>query len=541
MNLSISKQAVERVARFFEKAARPKGVFILATILSIVSIIFCYIKGYIVIYGDAESHLNIAKRVIHSITPGFAQLGGIWLPLPHVLMLPFIWSDVLWKTGLAGSIVSGLSFVVSAVFIYKTAFFLFKNRIASFAAALVFMLNPNVLYLQATPMTELVLICFFVLSSYFFIKFLFNEKQTLSLIQAAFFGFCAVLTRYDGWFLVAVEAGIIALYFLPWQKLREGVRVFWKGIEWKKIEGNVVLFATLAFLGIVLWLGWDWLILGDPLYFTTSQFSAASQQQEWLSRGMLPAYHNAWMSFLYYFVTAMSNAGVVLYFAALIGIFHYLGNKHFKHRFFVILLLLSPFIFNVVTLFLGQSVIFIPHLTPLDWDHSIFNVRYGVMAVPLVALLFGYLFFVSKAGGKLLLGGLFLFQFALYGVGYSQVISFEDGWRGLSSQQATLPDAQYWFARNYDYGLVLMDDFAKTISITRTPVKMQNMIYIGNKPYWEESLVEPQKYARWIIMQKDDTVWSNVLGRPEVEDRLYAYFNKVYTSDEILIFRRIDN
>jgi hypothetical protein len=67
---------------------------------------------------------------------------------------------------------------------------------------------------------------------------------------------------------------------------------------------------------------------------------------------------------------------------------------------------------------------------------------------------------------------------------------------------------------------------------------MESMIYIGNKPYWEESLREPEKYATWIVMQQDDAVWKNLWEKPEMQGRLYKYFEKVYTSPETLIFRK---
>jgi len=142
-------------------------VALLAFIFSWSAIIWSFLNDTIVSYGDAESHLNIAKRVVSSITPGFAQLGGIWLPLPHIMMLPFIWIDVLWQTGLAGSIVSSFCYIVSAVFIFKTTGLLTRNRWAGLFASLVFMLNPNILYMQTTPMTEMSLIMYFVLSIYF--------------------------------------------------------------------------------------------------------------------------------------------------------------------------------------------------------------------------------------------------------------------------------------------------------------------------------------------------------------------------------------
>src|SRR3954454_20251628 len=47
-------------------------------------------NGYILYYGDAESHLGTARRIIDSRTPGYDQIGSPWLPLPHLLMLPFV-------------------------------------------------------------------------------------------------------------------------------------------------------------------------------------------------------------------------------------------------------------------------------------------------------------------------------------------------------------------------------------------------------------------------------------------------------------------
>ena len=40
-------------------------------------------------YGDAIAHLHIARRVFDSHRPGLSQLGSVWLPLPHLLMIPF--------------------------------------------------------------------------------------------------------------------------------------------------------------------------------------------------------------------------------------------------------------------------------------------------------------------------------------------------------------------------------------------------------------------------------------------------------------------
>ncbi len=530
----------EPIQRFFGSAW---FVASLAVILAVVATYWSYVHGYIVSYGDAESHLNISKRVVNSLTPGFAQLGGIWLPIPHLMMVPFVLFDRLWRTGLAGSIVSGISFVISSVYLYKLTKFITGRPSAGIIAALVFMLNPNILYLQTTPMTELPLIAFFILSSYYFIRFILSQYEYNYLILAAVFGFCATLSRYDGWFLVLIEGAVLAAMYLPYRKFPtsfSGITKYWSMRNFEKMQGHVLLFGTVAFFGILIWLSWDFLILGDPLYFTHSQFSAKSQQQSWLARGELPSYHNLLQSLNYYLVTSMSNIGVIMFALAVAGVVVYAADKKLRHKWYIMAILIVPFIFNVVTLYLGQSVIFIPHITPGSFEWNLFNVRYGVVMVPLAAFIIGYLFYKSRAAAKVLFAICIVLQLGLYGIGYSKVVTFEDGTVGLSSATAKIPDAQFWIRDNYDSGLVLVDDFARTLSIVRTSIPMQNVIYVGNKPYWEESLVTPEKYATWIIMQKDDEVWRNLLDKPGMEDHLYTYFQKVYTSPEILVFKRND-
>ncbi len=526
MNLSLSfrRSTIDSVKHKVLHWPYDKITVIIAALCSIAATTYFFLNDKIIAYGDAESHLNISKRVVAGLTPGFAQLGGIWLPLPHLMMLPFVYFDVLWRTGLAGSIVSGFCFIVAALFIYKTILFLTNSRLASFAGALIFICNPNVLYMQTTPMTELPLIMFFVLSGYFFIKFISHENELLSLILAGFFGFCASLTRYDGWFLVFIEALIIFVKFFPYKK------------KWQDVEGRVLLFSTLAFFGILIWFIWGFIILGDPLYFTHSQFSAKSQQASWLSKGELPGYHNILMSIAYYLITAMSNSGVVVFAIATFALAYFVIDTRFKYRWLIVPILLVPIIFNVITLYLGQSVIFIPSLTPVGYEWRLFNVRYGIMMVPIVALLFGYFIYRIEVVTKIIVISLCLIQALLFISGYSKIITLEDGVVGLSHAKRT--DAEFWMTKNYDHGLVLIDDYARTMSIIRSGIPMQNVIYIGTKPYWEDSLKQPEKYATWIVMQKDDVVWRTLYDDKAMQARLYKYFKKTYTSNEILIFKR---
>lgn len=524
---------IKWIPRLTARVSPERWVILLASLAAILATTYSLQHGYIIAYGDAESHLNIAKRVVDSLTPGFAQLGGIWLPLPHLLLMPFVYFDFFWRTGLAGSIVSGAAFIISSVYIYKLANAVTKSAGAAFLAAVIFIANPNILYLQSTSMTELPLIMFSILSSYFFIRFLLDDTKLLMLIAAAAFGFCASLSRYDGWALVLMEAGVLFLFYLPFPLDLGALRE-----RWRQLEGRLILFATLAFFGIILWLLWDFLILGDPLYFTHSQFSANSQQMGWLAKGQLPAYNRPLVALLYYSTTSMEISGTLIAGIALAGMLLFASDKKQRYRGFILLILLVPFIFNVLTLVLGQSIIFLPGITPATFEWTLFNARYGVMMVSVISLFAGYLFSRSRVFGRTLIVGLLFLQCALFFIGFTPVLAWQDGVSGLSSLTGKLPDAQYWLVKNYDYGLVLMDDYKRTLSIIKSPIPMQNVIYIGNKPYWEESLAAPEKYARWIIIQRDDELWNRIYGVPALNGRLYKYFSKAYTSDEILIFQR---
>jgi hypothetical protein len=57
----------------------------------------------LLLYGDAVAHLHIARRIFDSLNPGFRQLGSVWLPLPHLLLLPFVQKMSWWQTGMAGA------------------------------------------------------------------------------------------------------------------------------------------------------------------------------------------------------------------------------------------------------------------------------------------------------------------------------------------------------------------------------------------------------------------------------------------------------
>ena len=51
--------------------------------------------GLVLSHYDAKAHLVVARRVIDSLTPGWQQIGAVWLPLPHLIQLLPTQIDVL--------------------------------------------------------------------------------------------------------------------------------------------------------------------------------------------------------------------------------------------------------------------------------------------------------------------------------------------------------------------------------------------------------------------------------------------------------------
>jgi len=56
---------------------------------------------------DARGHLVVARRIFDSITPGWQQIGAVWLPLPHLLNAVPVQLDAFYRTGASAIATSG--------------------------------------------------------------------------------------------------------------------------------------------------------------------------------------------------------------------------------------------------------------------------------------------------------------------------------------------------------------------------------------------------------------------------------------------------
>jgi len=122
--------------------------------LGVAAAIHYHQLGLTLSHYDARGHLIVARRIIDSITPGWQQIGAVWLPLPHLLNMLPVQVDAFYRSGASAVAISVLSFVIATAAIAWLVQLLTDSKPAALAATAVFALNPNVVYLQATPMTE---------------------------------------------------------------------------------------------------------------------------------------------------------------------------------------------------------------------------------------------------------------------------------------------------------------------------------------------------------------------------------------------------
>jgi hypothetical protein len=314
-----------------------------------------YTTGATLYWGDAEAHLDIARRVVDSRTPGWGQIGTTWLPLPHLLMLPLVRNDWLWRTGLAGGISSGFCMALAATFLFAAMRRVFGGALSGATGAAVFLLNPNTLYLGSIPMTEAVFFAALFALLYFTIRFAETQGRG-ALAGASLAALAGALTRYEAWFLLPFAAAYITL--------RGGSR------RWSA----AALFCAISGAGPLLWLVHNWWYFTDPLYFYRGPWSALAIQ------GKLPYPGKGdWgLATRYYFEAGRYIAGMPGMLAGAAGLAVALAKKAFWPA---ALLALSP-VFYIWGIHSTGNPIFVPDLEPHGW----YNTRYALSLLPMIAL-----------------------------------------------------------------------------------------------------------------------------------------------------------
>lgn len=187
----------------------------LATLLGVVAVCWYTTSLLTLAHYDAKAHLVVSRRILDSLTPGWQQIGAVWLPLPHVINMLPVQIDLLYRTGGFAIAMSVLSHALATASITATVLLLTASRAGAVLAATLYATNPNVLYLQSTPMTEPMLFGLATLQVYLFTRWVLSGKLTTP-TAVGWVTVLACLTRYDAWAITG--AGLVASAYAWWRR-----------------------------------------------------------------------------------------------------------------------------------------------------------------------------------------------------------------------------------------------------------------------------------------------------------------------------------
>jgi hypothetical protein len=338
------------------------AAFLLLLAAGLASALWCWRQGYTLYDSDAEMHLNIAHRLLDSLTSGPEESGTGWLPLPHVLIAPLAAVESWWRSGLAGALPSALYFAIAGSFLFASAQRLFDSTAAGWAAALIFAVNPNALYLAAVPMTEM-LFTAEVACVLWAVLWYRDWRCVWAVLLLGALSSAVSLTRYEGWLLIPFIA------FAVWLFARR--------------PAHILLFGVLAAVGPSAWLLYNQYHYNNALEFYNGSNSSIALHQSSVATGGSPAYHNWSASVQYYAEAARLVSGTALVVAgaagALMALFYRTSARP-------VLLLLVPPVFFILSLHAGGADLYVPTL----WPHTVHNIRYGFA---------GFVFAASASSG----------------------------------------------------------------------------------------------------------------------------------------------
>lgn len=542
--VTITKGKKLSLVKYFEKVDEKnltRYVILLTIIIGLIAQIYSYYNELIFCpnFGDPASRLDSSRRFYDSITPGiWNQIGTVWLPAHMILLLPFTKISFLWQTGIAGSIVGFISYFIGSFLIFKIIYRITKDRFSSLLGWLIYALNPNILYLQTTAMSETVFFMFLIITFYY-LQMLADEGERMDVVKASFFMMGAVATRYEGW-VVMIFTSILIFY------------VYFKKRHKPLLYALTFSSTSIAFIGF--WLYHNWSRYGDPLEFQRGKYSLLHHANAFLAANLLPTKGNLWLSTDFYTKAVILNSGWLILLIFIIGFILYAFYNRLDLRtiFPYALLILYPF--SIYSLYEGQNVIMLPNTEPSGFVHS----RYGLSLMPAIAIFGGcaykYLkdteFFRRIKNGKNILIYSFciiiLLQLLLWSADFPKnIASLAELDYGSRQMYFKIKGVSEYLKENYDGGNILLDEVIIRL-LPSCGVPYRERIFPNTWQLGEKALKEPSKYVKWIIIDTEATKEKrNALHFDEVYDKIknnsdfLNNYKMVYVKEGVEVFKRL--
>ena len=510
----------------------PKLLAALGLTAGTAAALFYHQQGLTLSHYDAKAHLVVARRVLDSLTPEYSQIGAVWLPLPHVINLLPVQIDWFYRTGASAVAISVLSFALTCYAIACLVLRVTGSRVGAAAAVALIALDPNVLYLQSTPMTEPLLLGLMLFS----IALVFDwvEARERDRVQAktglpaglsaearsakvearqpnrvrtkAGWGLIfACLTRYEAWLVTASVLALAAIAL--WRRGLSPVTAL-------KETADLAIFPVLA---IVLFFFHSWFTTGA--WFVTGGFYVPDN----VAHGNP---YKAVMAVMYGMRMLIGRPVVLM---AIAGVLWVLvrGLARREHAASLVLLSLVAF------MALPSYAFFQGHP---------FRMRY--MVAPAV----GASVFVGIVLG--LLRGR-----ARYGAAVALALWLAVNAKPLDAQAPMVQEAQWdvpfsrgrknvtdCLMREYHGELILasMGSLAHYMQeLSQEGINIRNFVHEGNLPYWQEAIEAPKDRVGWILLEERAEGGDMLAARVRASSAFATGFVRVCADGGVALYRAV--
>ena len=485
-------------------------------LLSLVALVYCWQHQWLLLYGDAVAHLHIARRILDSRTPGFRQLGSVWLPLPHLLLLPFVQKMSWWRSGVAGAVPSMLFYTVACAGLLRLAR-IFMRPAAALVAVACFALNPGLLYFCTTAMTEPLFLAEIVWAALLIALFTRHSARGRAeglgrlLLGAALVLVCAVYTRYDGWIYTAAAWCVASFAVVRRRNVRERLTGIW------------LLGTVLVLVAPLVWIAYNARQFHDPLDFMRGPYSARAIELRTspAGAGHYPGYHHLRIAWLYFLKAAelgatVQHAADLLLLLVLAGVASLWMRRRAGDGLGAALLLWLPLPFYAYSVAYGSVPIFIP----LWFPHSWYNTRYGMEMLPAFALfaaaaLEGLMTWRPRWSRWLTAGAFVLLLANAVALLRARPLVFQEA---VANSRSRIP-----FEQALAQGLTTLPTGSTLLMVTsdhigavqQAGLPLRQIINEGDYYAWRPALEAPARSAAYVVALDGDAVAHAVERHPE--------------------------
>jgi hypothetical protein len=474
------------------RPARPIGlaVWALALLLGTGAAIFYGARGLTLSHYDARAHLVVARRVGDSLTPGWRQFGAVWLPLPHVLNVVPVQVDTNYRTGTSAVAISILALSIGlgafAAFLYR------RSQSSAVAAAfpLAILANPNVLYLQSTPMTEPLLLGL-ALAAVDAVDRWARAPDARHRRLAGTLLVLLVLTRYEGW---PIAAALLAAALLI--RVRAALRLaIYPGAA-------IAAFLLLSFAATGVW-------------FVSSGFFVPDN----------PSAHQALLVLDDMIESTRDLGGSLLLWSGAAGVVACLALGWRRRADLLPLALLAAGGLPFAAFYAGH-----PH-----------RVRYMVpIVVALIAvsgLLVARLPRLARAPAALLLLSLFVWTQPPLRADAAMVLEaqWETPWR-LERERVTAALAPIYDGTPILASMGSLGHYMHETSSAGLPLR--SFLHEGNGDLWTDALRWPERHVRWILIEERAEGGDLIAARARADATFLASFERVIEAGGLALYRR---